>query len=124
MPLEEKERDAVNVGVWMPPEILQRKGLTDRQKVILSAIVQLYKKKRDCYASNAFFSRWLGIPKKKVSESINLMSVKRLIESKITYKGKQVVRRNLIPNLHSLKIKKKRMQGVSPNCGEGVPESG
>ncbi|MBC8379675.1 MAG: helix-turn-helix domain-containing protein [Planctomycetes bacterium] len=117
-----KSKDGpVEIGVWIPPEILQRKELNDRQKLILSAIVQLYKKKRDCYASNAFFARWLGVPQKEVSVVINALSKKNLIESKMIFKGKQVVKRELTPNMKSLRIKPKRMKGVSRISGEGIP---
>ncbi|MCE5186091.1 MAG: helix-turn-helix domain-containing protein [Planctomycetaceae bacterium] len=115
------DREPVKVGVYIPPEILHRKGLNDRQKLVLASIVQLYQSKRSCYASNAHFEQWFGVPKKEVSVTISLLARKDLLKVAITYKGKQVIRRDLTPNLRSLRIQPKRMVGLSRISGEGIP---
>jgi hypothetical protein len=119
------EQEPIEIGVYIPPEILQLKDLNDRKKLILAAIVQLHKSSRECYASNDYFERWLGIPAKKVSEAINeLAKETKLLKVTIRYKGKQVIRRDITPNLRALKISPKRRKGVSPKRGEGIPETG
>ena len=114
--------EPVDVGVRIPPEILHLR-LNERQKVVLTAIVQLYRGKRECYASNGYFERWLGILAKEISETIGVLVKKKLVERKLVYIGKQIDKRYLIPNLRRLKIIKRRIV-VSPNRGEGIPKKG
>ncbi len=114
--------EPVDVGVYVPSEILHLR-LTERQKVVLAAIVQLYRGKRKCYATNAYFERWLGILAKEMSKTISGLVKRKLVDRKLVYKGKKIDKRYLIPNLRVLKIKKRHFP-VSPNRGEGTPEKG
>ena len=73
--------DPVEFDVWLPWEILQRKGLSLGEKALLAAIVKLYRasKKNECYASNDYFSRWLGVHPKSISRLVTKLEKKVLL---------------------------------------------
>ena len=107
------------LNLVIPHEILANKDLSDRQKIVLAAIVQIYKHNKVCFASNGYLSEWLGIPEKEVSVTVSTLNNKGFIERKLFYKGKQIDRREITP----LKVSPKR-GGVSRNSGEGIPQNG
>ena len=107
--------DPIEFDVWLPWEILQRKGLTLGEKALLAAIVKLYRasKKNECYASNDYFSRWLGVHPKSISRWVTGLHKKGLVDRKMTYKPgtKEVDKRYLTPKLNVLKIRKRKYRG-------------
>lgn len=119
-----KETPPVEVGVHIRSEILQLKGLTANEKIVLSAVIQLYLSNGKCFASNPFYSRWLGIPQKTIEDTIKYLIRKNLMTRKIEYNGKQVKRRFLTPNLKRLRLKKKTMKGVSRKSGHPLLKIG
>lgn len=119
-----QKNQSVDVGVHIRAEILQRKGLNTNEKLILSAVIQLHKSNGECFASNPYFSRWLGMPQGTIEDNISKLVRKALMSRKIEYSGKQVKRRILTPNFRLLRLKKKTMQGVSRKSGYPHPKKG
>ncbi|MEN6307992.1 MAG: helix-turn-helix domain-containing protein [Anaerohalosphaeraceae bacterium] len=120
MSQQKNELEPVKIGVFIPHEVLQREGLTDREKIVLSAVYQLYKRSGECYASNPHLGRWLGISSKEISETVSNLTKKNWLKRRIVYKGKEVDKRYLIPNLRRMDIKKKQYRGT-PRMGGGYP---
>lgn len=56
-------------GLWVEVDILKLNTINSNEKLIFSEIVQLSRKK-ECYASNDYFAKILGISKRTVIRSI------------------------------------------------------
>ena len=111
------------IGLHIYPEVLHRIDLTDREKIIFSAIRQLYKSNSKCYASNSYLSLWLSIPGKEVSVNVSSLVKKKLISRKIyliNRGGKKLKRRELMPNHRALRVKSKHKR-VSRISGDPLP---
>lgn len=121
MSYKKNKTDVTEIGVHVRAEILQMKHLTDREKILLAAICQIYKSRRECFARNDYFARWLGIPVKEVTANITKLVRKNLISRHMKYKGKEVEKRLLTPNYRQLKFKKKYFR-PKKSGSERVPQ--
>ena len=70
-------RDRKFQGIWIPRNVYLNKDLTWIEKILLVEIDSLDKSDRGCFASNDYFSEFLGVSKTHISKSI-----KHLIELK------------------------------------------
>lgn len=73
------------VGLWVPREILMRKGFTQTEKLLISAIWNL-SKNQECCAGNQYFAELLGIGKHQVSLIIGKLKNSGIVESRVVYK--------------------------------------
>lgn len=83
-------------GVWIPKEIWLDKNLTLQEKVLLSRICYL-DKDDGCFASNQYFSEFIGVSKTRVSLIIKKLIDKGYIKSTTIYKkdSKEILNRVL-----------------------------
>lgn len=79
--------EPVDIGVYIPPEILHLR-LTERQKIVLAAIVQLYRGNRECYASNGYFGRWRDDTNRIVLKGLFWMQIEEKCVTTVVPKGK------------------------------------
>jgi len=70
-------RDRKFQGIWIPRNVYLNKDLTWIEKILLVEIDSLDKSDKGCFASNDYFSEFLGVSKTHISKSI-----KHLIELK------------------------------------------
>jgi hypothetical protein len=68
-------RDRKFQGIWIPRDVYLNTDLTWIEKILLIEIDSLDKGNKGCFASNDYFSEFLGVSKTHISKSI-----KRLIE--------------------------------------------
>ena len=89
-------------GLWIPVEILLNTNLSDKEKIILSIIINLSKDKGYCYASNSYISSIVNISSGRVSKIINLLKKRNLIDIAIDYErnSKRVIGRKIIPKFN------------------------
>lgn len=65
-------------GIWIPSEIWEHPNLTLQQKVFLSEIDSL-SGRSGCFASNAYFAKFFGLSKSRVSNVISSLEKAGLI---------------------------------------------
>lgn len=63
-------------GVWIPKEIWEREDMNISEKCLLVDILNFNKSKHGCFASNAFFAKFLGC---------SVATVKRMLKKLIEY---------------------------------------
>lgn len=83
-------------GVWIPKEIWLTKELTLQEKVFLVEISSL-DNENGCYAGNAYFADFFQLSKSRVSQIINALEKKDLINISYLYKeGSKEIDRRII----------------------------
>lgn len=82
-------------GIWIPAELWLDRNLNINEKIFLIEIDSLSATSRGCYKSNAAFAEFFGLSKSRVSEIINGLAAKGLLEIKIIRDGKQIVERRI-----------------------------
>jgi hypothetical protein len=83
-------------GLWIPLEILNERGLTPMERLVLAEVVYLHGA-RGCHAGNAHFAELFGIGKSRVSQIVSGLVGKGYVECSLRRKGKRVVGRTIIP---------------------------
>ena len=78
---EEQPKDYV--GVWIPAEITEREDLTPLEKWLWAEIAGY----RECWASNAFLAKRMGISENWVSQRISKLEKLGLVE-KVGFNGR------------------------------------
>lgn len=69
-------------GVWIPREIWLSGDLSLIEKCLLVEIDSLSSLEKGCFASNAYFSEFLGVSVPTITRAIKSLSDKNIIESK------------------------------------------
>tara|TARA_R100001244_G_scaffold9274_2_gene11369 strand:- start:11616 stop:12269 length:654 start_codon:yes stop_codon:yes gene_type:complete len=82
-------------GIWIPRDIWLREDISVQGKVFLAEIDSL-DNEMGCMASNAYFARFFGISKSRVSAVITELSKKGLVNVKLTYTDKGNVDRRYL----------------------------
>ncbi|HEX8590671.1 helix-turn-helix domain-containing protein [Pseudomonas sp.] len=82
-------------GIWIPAELWLDRNLNINEKIFLIEIDSLSASARGCYKSNAAFAEFFGLSKSRVSEIINGLAAKGLLDIKIIRDGKQIVERRI-----------------------------
>lgn len=90
-------------GLWIPIEILEIKGLSGTDKIILSEIYSLCSLKDGCYASNSYFGNLLKMTSGGASKKITKLENLGLIKTIKKFENNRCVGRNIFKG--SLKIK-------------------
>ena len=85
-------------GIWIPSEIWENDKLTIQQKVFLSEIDSLAGRS-GCFASNAYFGKFFGLSKSRVSNVISSLQKLGLIEINLikSESGRNVEKRIIKP---------------------------
>lgn len=99
--MKKKKRE----GLWIPNEILEIKGLSGTDKIILSEIHSLCSLKDGCYASNNHFGELLKITPGAASKKITKLENLGLIKTTKKYENKKCIGRIIFKG--SLKINKR-----------------
>lgn len=81
-------------GLWLPLDILKDENLTANQKLFLSEILAL-NKKRPCIASNGHFSDLFGVNKPNCTRIIKSLEAKGYVKIHIKREGKKIVQRQI-----------------------------
>jgi len=89
-------------GLWIPIEILEIKGLSGTDKIILSEIYSLCSLKDGCYASNSYFGNLLKMTSGGASKKITKLENLGLIKTIKKFENNRCVGRNIFKG--SLKI--------------------
>ena len=97
--MKKKKRE----GLWIPNEILEIKGLSGTDKIILSEIYSLCSLKDGCYASNSYFGNLLKMTSGGASKKITKLENLGLIKTNKKFENNKCVGRNIFKG--SLKIK-------------------
>ena len=89
-----KFKDRTLKGIWIPADIWfdQRLDLIDK---ILLAVIHHLDNRDSCYASNKYFSRFLGVSIPTVSRSISKLKKESLIRLQSFDGRKRVLKSNL-----------------------------
>jgi len=80
-------------GIWIPACIWEDKNLTAIDKILLAEIDSLDMSDGHCFASNEYFSRFLGISVSSVTRSLKKLSERYLIKIDIERSKKGTERR-------------------------------
>jgi len=103
-------------GIWIPKKLWLDEKLTLQEKVFLAEIDSL-DKGQGCYASNAYFAKFFGLSKKRVSFIINSLCQKKHIKSEIDTKAGNKRRLKLYPQKQGDPIPENRDTPI-PQTGE------
>lgn len=87
-------------GIWIPASLYLTNGLSPTQKILLTEIDSLSLSDRGCFASNAYFSKFLQLSESQASRLINSLVRQGLVISKMTI----VHGRTSSKNMRSLSI--------------------
>ncbi len=86
-------------GIWIPFEILIKKDLSDKEKLIYSIILYFSKENNYCSVSNTQLAELLNITTNHVSKLISSLSNKKYVKVHLKYKkdSKEIENRILNP---------------------------
>lgn len=97
-------------GTWIPIEILINKELSDKEKIVLSIVLNLSTELGFCFCSNRYFSKVLGITINRTSKIISSLRDKGFIKVKLNYDEEK----NYIKS-RELKLTNKLLMGIVKN---------
>lgn len=82
-------------GIWIPADLWLDRRISVMEKVFLIEIKSLDSTPRGCYKSNQAFAEFFDLSKSRVSEIVNRLAEKGLINIVLVRKGKQVIERRI-----------------------------
>ena len=82
-------------GIWIPAPLWLDRRISVMEKVFLIEIKSLDSSPRGCYKSNQAFAEFFDLSKSRVSEIINRLAEKGLINIILVRQGKQVIERRI-----------------------------
>lgn len=82
-------------GVWIPADTWLDRTLSITEKVMMVEIGSLETEARGCYASNAHFAEFFDLSISRVSEIINGLAAKGLVDIEQIREGKRIIERRI-----------------------------
>lgn len=82
-------------GVWIPADTWLDRTLSITEKVMMVEIGSLETEERGCYASNAHFAQFFDLSISRVSEIINGLAAKGLVDIEQIREGKRIIERRI-----------------------------
>lgn len=82
-------------GVWIPADLWLDRSLSITEKVMLVEIGSLQHEVRGCFATNAHFAEFFGLSNSRVSEIINCLAQRGMIEVEMIREGRRIVERRI-----------------------------
>lgn len=82
-----------STGAWIPSFILDDNDLDSNEKILYAKIVSLSEKHGYCWASNEWFSKYIGVSERSISNFLKKITIKGLVsmEMETTETGRRRV---------------------------------